>query len=79
MKNKQEMIEIARRRFIDYDFPFIELKNGQFQIEGVNFWATTQKWYDPYTGRKGRGIASFIAYVSAVIEKQSKVFAGEDD
>lgn len=40
-----------------------ELKNGQLQIDTVNFWATTEKWYDTKSGLKGQGINSLIKYL----------------
>lgn len=40
-----------------------ELKNGQLQIDTVNFWATTEKWYDTKSGVRGQGINSLIKYL----------------
>lgn len=42
---------------------YTELTNGQLQIDGINLWATSEKYYDPKTGIKGKGINSFIEYL----------------
>ena len=51
---------ILDQRGIIYD----EYANGQLQVDGVNYWCTSQKWYDPKNGDKGVGINSFIKYIS---------------
>lgn len=45
------------------DVIYRELKNGQLQIDTVNLWATTEKWYDTKSGAKGQGINSLIKYL----------------
>jgi len=52
--------DILDKRDIIYD----EYANGQLQVDGVNFWCTSQKWYDPKNGEKGVGMNSFIKYIS---------------
>lgn len=42
---------------------YLEYPNGQLQIDSVNFWVTTEKFYDTRTGYKGEGINAFIAYI----------------
>lgn len=42
---------------------FRELNNGQLQVDGINFWATTEKWYDPKDNEKGIGMNSFLNYL----------------
>lgn len=51
--------EILDKRNVIYR----ELKNGQLQIDTVNFWATTEKWYDTKSGVKGQGINSLLKYL----------------
>lgn len=46
------------------DIIYNECANGQLQVDGVNYWCTSQKWYDPKSGEKGVGINSFIKYIS---------------
>lgn len=36
------------KRDIIYD----KYANGQLQVDGVNYWCTSQKWYDPKNGEK---------------------------
>ena len=42
---------------------YLELNNGQLQVDGVNLWSTTQKWHDPKTNQKGEGVNSFLSYI----------------
>lgn len=54
------------RKFLDNQGLFYqELNNGQFKIDRVNLWATTEKWYDEVKHVKGQGINSFLKYVKA--------------
>lgn len=52
-----------------YGFIFKEFPNGQLQVGTVNFWATSEKWYDTATGQKGKGLNSFIAYIEGVRDR----------
>lgn len=60
---KKSKVDKARGIFNDKDIIFEEKPNGQFMIDKANFWATSDKWYDPMTGSKGVGINSFIKYL----------------
>lgn len=51
--------EILDKRSVIYR----ELKNGQLQIDTVNFWATTEMWYNTKSGVKGQGINSLLKYL----------------
>lgn len=37
---------------------------SHYRVNGVNFWATTGKFYDSKTGKKGRGVFNLIKYIS---------------
>lgn len=36
---------------------------SHYRVSGVDFWATTGKFYDTKTGKKGRGVFSLIKYL----------------
>lgn len=59
----KKKIEQAQDLFNQKGLIYDELANGQFKVDTVNYWATTQKWYDPKTGTKGQGINSFFVYL----------------
>ena len=40
-----------------------ERANGHLKVNGMDFWATTGKWYDASTGKKGLGLRSFIEHL----------------
>lgn len=64
MKAKNEMkLDNAKRFLEDKGIMFLELKNGQLQVDRINFWATTDKWYDPIRNIKGIGMNSFIKHL----------------
>lgn len=58
-----EKLELAKKAFTERGIIFRELANGQLQIDTANFWATSEKWYDPSTDTRGKGINSFIKYL----------------
>jgi hypothetical protein len=59
----KKKIEKAQDLFNQKGLIYDELSNGQLKVDTVNFWATTEKWYDPKTGTKGQGINSFFVYL----------------
>lgn len=64
MKEKNiQKVEQAKQIFHDREIIFRELANGQLQVDSVNFWATSDKWYDSKSGTKGVGINSFIKFL----------------
>jgi hypothetical protein len=58
-----EKVELAKKAFAERSIIFRELANGQLQIDTSNFWATSEKWYDPSTDTRGKGINSFIKHL----------------
>jgi hypothetical protein len=58
-----EKVELAKKAFSERSIIFRELANGQLQIDTANFWATSEKWYDPATDTRGKGINSFIKHL----------------
>lgn len=58
-----EKVNFAKKVLADRNIIYKELKNGQLQIDTVNYWATTEKWYDTATGKKGKGINGLIKYL----------------
>jgi len=43
-----------------------EFPNGQLQVDTVNFWATSEKWYDTARNIKGQGINSYLTYLDSL-------------
>ncbi|WP_303982225.1 hypothetical protein [Niallia circulans] len=58
-----EKVEFAKNVLAQREVIFRELKNGQLQIDTANFWATSEKWYDPKTETRGKGLNSFLKYL----------------
>jgi hypothetical protein len=58
-----DKIESAKQILTDRGIIFRELPNGQLQVDGVNFWATKEKWFDPRNDVRGVGINSFVKYL----------------
>ena len=64
MNNKNELKLKKAKEFLDKkDIFYIELANGQLQVDTVNLWVTTEKFYDTKNGAKGQGINSFVKYL----------------
>lgn len=40
--------------------------NGQIKIAGVDFWCTSEKWYDSKRKRKGQGLLNFKNYLKTL-------------
>lgn len=65
MKDKNEMKLRAVKDMLDKRGVFyLELANGQLQIDTVNLWVTTEKYYNTKTGEKGQGINACMKYLS---------------
>lgn len=58
-----EKVELAKKSFSERNIIFRELANGQLQVDTANFWATSEKWFDPNTDTRGKGINSFIKHL----------------
>lgn len=56
-------LELAKKAFVERSIIFRELANGQLQVDTANFWATSEKWFDPSSDTRGKGINSFIKYL----------------
>ena len=40
-----------------------QFPNYQLQVNGVNYWAGTDKWFDPSTAKGGYSFNEFMAYL----------------
>jgi hypothetical protein len=56
-------LEKSKEALKENGFYFTEFANGQLQIDGINFWATKEKYYNTKTGEKGHGLNNFISYL----------------
>lgn len=64
MKSKNETkVEFVKNVLEKEGIYYTEFANGQFQVDKINFWATTEKWYDTINKESGVGLNSFITRV----------------
>ena len=64
MRNyKEYKLEEAKNTLDKSGYEYRELPNGQLQVNGINFWATSEKFHDPKSNYKGDGLRSFISYL----------------
>ena len=43
---------------------YAEIKeNGHIRVSGLDFWCTSEKWFDPIKKVKGVGLRKFIEYL----------------
>ena len=64
MIEKNESKLKKAKDFLDKkDIFYTEMANGQIQVDSVNLWVTTEKFYDTKTGFKGNGINAFVKYL----------------
>lgn len=69
MNNLNEYkLKIAKKALNEKNIYFVEFPNGQLQVDGVNYWSTKEKFYDPKTNYKDNGLNKFLNY----IEKRMK-------
>jgi hypothetical protein len=59
-KKKENKVKITISIFKKEGLYYTQYPNGQIQIDKINYWATTEKWYDNVTGKSGVGINSFL-------------------
>jgi hypothetical protein len=60
---KELKVELARRALINHDVYFLEFANGHFQIDNINFWATSGTWIDHPAGKRGNGLNNLLDYI----------------
>lgn len=67
MIKENKLIKIdSIKKFLDSKGIFYtEKPNGQFIIDGVNFWATKEKWHSPKDGISGVGINSLLKHLDS--------------
>ena len=62
-EKKQNMVNFTRELLEKKGIIYKEMQYGQFQVDKINYWATTEKWHDPIRREKGAGINSFIKHL----------------
>lgn len=62
-EKKKLMIKRAKDILDRKEIYYIEMDNGQLQVDGVNYWCTSEKFYNPKTGVKGVGFNAFIKHL----------------
>lgn len=60
---KQTKIDKAKEIFDKQGIIYTEMQSGQFQIDKINYWSTTEKWYDQSRNARGVGLNSFIKHL----------------
>jgi hypothetical protein len=68
-----DKIESAKQILTDKGILFRELPNGQLQVDGVNFWATKEKWFDPRKDVHGVGINSFVKHITGDVKPSRQI------
>ena len=58
-------IEKSKRFLEENNILYVEYANGQLQVDGINYWATSEKWFDAGDNVKGKGLNSFIKYLKS--------------
>lgn len=56
--NKKE--SLALLRYHGYEVECLDQFVHHYRVNGWSFWPTTGKFYDPKTGRKGRGVFNLL-------------------
>lgn len=64
----KNLLKVAKAKKVldEHNIVYLELKNGHLKVDRINFWATTEKWYDEAKGIGGTGINSFIKYLKTI-------------
>lgn len=63
-QNKIDRINYVKQSLDKHGIVYQERMNGHLVLDGMNFWATTEKWYDPFANIKGKGINSFLSHLN---------------
>ena len=66
--SKQEKIEQSEKMVFDFDLTYTSHNMGMhwkipMEDYSIDFYPTTHSWYDSSTGKKGKGIQSFLEYI----------------
>lgn len=61
--SKQDLIDNVKEYLNNRDVFFVEKANGHLVIEGVNYWATKDKWHSPKESLSGVGINSLLKHL----------------
>ena len=56
--NVESSLGLLRSLGIAYET--LDVGSAHYRIDGISFWPTTGKYYNPKTGLKGRGVKNFI-------------------
>lgn len=65
-ENKQQKADFIIKKLEGLNH-YVEVKaNGHIRVTGVDFWCTTEKWWDSEFGQKGKGLKSFIEYLDSL-------------
>lgn len=65
---KQDKIDKIIKMLFDKGFYVEEYANGHIKVLEVNFWCTTEKWYDSKKNVKGIGMRTFLEHLKGVEE-----------
>ncbi len=64
--SKMIALETAKDTLESLGVFYRELPNGQIQVDGVNYWSTKEKWYNPRTSERGIGFNSFLKHLRQI-------------
>lgn len=71
-ESKLEMLENAKAALDKYGYDYRELPNGHLQVGRINYWATSEKYHDPDTNKKGLGLKSLLSYLRVIHPRESE-------
>ncbi|MFI3171131.1 MAG: hypothetical protein R3Y58_01985 [Eubacteriales bacterium] len=63
-ESKLLKVQQAIKDFVSMGYEVTEHANGHLRINGWNYWATTEKFYNPVTGDTGCGYVNFMEVLS---------------
>ncbi|MEN1761745.1 hypothetical protein [Anoxynatronum sibiricum] len=63
--DKRKKVEQIEEILVQKGLYFERKANGHYRIDGVSYWATTEKFIDHVTGEKGVGLNRFLKHIQA--------------
>lgn len=62
-QKKNDKLNNAKKIFDYMQINYYEYENGHLNIGGVDYWATSEKWYDNAKSLRGKGLDAFIQHL----------------
>lgn len=65
-KSKTERLNQVKQYLDSKDIFYIEMQNGLLRIDNIDLWATTGKWFNRKSGKRGVGVNSMIKELAGI-------------